>query len=70
MKVALERRVDMDTKVTDLVVLPITQYEELVRLQERFEMAKVAIGSSPYPDRHRWELLRMILQAEEVDKHE
>ena len=34
------------------------------------EMAKEAMGSSPYPDRHRWELLRMILQAEEVDKHE
>lgn len=67
MKVPPERRVDMDTKVTEFVVLPITQYEELVRLQERFEMAKEAMGSSPYPDLHRWELLRMILQAEEVE---
>ena len=70
MKVPPERRVDVDTKVTELVVLPITQYEELVRLQERFEMAKEAMGSSPYPDRNRWEMLRMVLQAEEVDKHE
>lgn len=60
----------MDAKVTEFVVLPISQYESFVRLQERFEMAKEAMGSSPYPDRNRWELLRMVLQAEEVDKHE
>jgi hypothetical protein len=55
----------MDAKVTEFVVISITQYEKFVRLQERFEMAKGAMGSSPYPDRNRWELLRMILQAEE-----
>ena len=60
----------MDTKVTEFVVLPITRYENLVKLQERFEMAKEAMGSSPYPDRNRWELLRIVLQADEVDKHE